>query len=108
MADRTVPINAFGWTSLCSGIIGVLLIIVLTIYVNSTASKSPNNLDFLYWIIVILPVLGLLGILSGMGVVMSISLGSRLSWLPPIAGILLGLLNLIIGGLVLTIPVGLF
>lgn len=69
--------------------------------------RYTNDLEFLPWIIALLPVLGLLGILSGMGVVMSISLGSRLSWLPPIAGILLGLLNLIIGGLVLTIPVGL-
>jgi hypothetical protein len=31
MADRTAPISALGWMSLCSGTIGVLLIIVLTV-----------------------------------------------------------------------------
>jgi hypothetical protein len=99
MSNNARPRSALAWTSFWLGLLGLAIIAVVAIASRvSSFGTALNNLGLQgSMVIVAFIVIGGLGLLAGVGGVIAILSRGRRGWVPAILGILLGVVNVLIG-----------
>jgi hypothetical protein len=93
---ETTPL---AWTSLAFGLIGVVLIVALRIASSVPAlARFLDSLGIRIWLAIgFFFVVGSLALLFGLAAIVAITGNRRGGWIPAIAGILLGAVDIFIG-----------